>query len=290
MLLGEPIQLSAIMFFLISTILGKSFPLPNRHTHPKTALLCLMWLVAMACISTYVQSDLTSESTVPTTKGKIDTIKELQDHVQSGRVLPCVRAGDFGHKYIAARGDSLATLLHKPLKKFPDSCIGDLDGVYCYTHSSKGTHVFIDRVLGGIDLYEAAQYGLVASRESITHSWQAVLAAKDFPFTEELLRLTRIVAQSGLADRERRVESWQYPVVHEKRHAESAQQSRISSQFCLYFLGLILSTLTFVGELLIKQLCSRLPHHCETSKRWAYSIAVRPAVHDPLTPNTAMSE
>lgn len=260
-LLNRATDLGDVFLFLVSAVLNRTSPLQTSLTRLKTGLLCTIWLIAMICIGAYIQSALTSESSIPPGTSTIDTISKLQQLVDSGHVLPCVRANDFGHKYITSEADGLAISLHKPLKEFPESCIGAINGTQCFDRSSKDTHVFIDGVLGGIDLRNAAKHGLIASSEVISHSCQAVLVAKNFPYTQELVRLAGIISQSGLIDYEGRRDLWENPLPLENRDAKNSMQSSFVEPFCLYIFGVLLSITVFVVELFSRRLCERSRNH-----------------------------
>ncbi|KAL3218596.1 hypothetical protein MRX96_005905 [Rhipicephalus microplus] len=100
--------------FLMASILATSTPEPWHRQHPWTRrLIYVSWMAAILSLSVYIRSQMTALVTATKPANHLDTLDELEDAVDAGRVAPVVAESTWNHANLKGGADHPYSLLRK---------------------------------------------------------------------------------------------------------------------------------------------------------------------------------
>lgn len=245
---------STMVLYLVSNSLGKSSAMPASSSNSVTRILCLFWAFGMFSICAYFQCVFTSTMNAPTVARAIASTRDLQKHLQEGKIRPCLQKGSFAEKFVIYSSTDIAKSLRNSLKKCPRSCAAANAESYCQALARNGTHVFITVY----DTAIASWYHtyLSSATDSLRFFPSACPTPKSFSCGRSVRLLVITLAETGAVFSELRsmLRTRQF-------HLPLPQDTEMSISFgehvFIYIYGTIMATLVFIFEMI----CGRLRHN-----------------------------
>lgn len=201
-LLGRPTSASDAALFLYAMSLGRGSDSPASSQHSVARILFGFWLSGMFFFSALIQSDLTSETSVPSFSRGVETVHQLEQLADMKRILPCVEPNLLVYKLLLSSRSGLLGKLGKLLEGCGSDCTGNSVDLNCSAKGHRGTHVYMSMVADyflstpGLKI----RTGLVPGKDHLGSIPSAFFVSRSFPYGTHFRKLVMAMLESGLSE------------------------------------------------------------------------------------------
>ncbi|KAM7306649.1 hypothetical protein ISCGN_010349 [Ixodes scapularis] len=240
---GRSTDVSNTVLFLYGSFFGRGASYPPFVESSVIRFLSILWLAGMFFLGNYIQSAITSESSVPIFKRAIETTEDVAKFVDSGRVMPCVTKTMYTHFFEASPNYGVLRTIHKLLRGCGDSCLAVDGWKFCTDKARQGTHVILDAYNEFALIHEP---GVSLGKDFFCHVTGCFPVAKSFPFAREYRQLTTAILEGGLYERLLRSK-----LVH-VNETEASDHDPFQYYMLLYLGGCSISAFSLILECIVR--------------------------------------
>lgn len=192
-----PTNVSSVALLLYAFIFGQYPDPPSPLRNTVTSMLLCFWSVGVAFLSSYIQSDFTSETSVPGISKSIETLDQLEHLVKLKQVRPCVTSNLYIHQLIRRTQVGILGAFRNSLLECGDGCIQHYGGSKCIENARRGTHVFVFIETKSVPEHMFHE-GLWPGTENLGTKPVIFMTSKTFPYRQEHHRIVRVITETAL--------------------------------------------------------------------------------------------
>lgn len=270
-LMNSPTAISSMSLYMCAILFASDTKHPPSSQRTVTRLLLYFWSVGAFFLSSYIESELTSEACVPSVSQSIDTVDELERELKLKNIRPCVVRNLFVHQYIwRSKTGVLADM--KDVLKECDDCLEILGNAPCRKKVQNRTHTMVlVEPTGTSDLTKLLEWHQGSEYFAIFPI--VFIASKAFPFLREHHEIAATLLETGLYLAAQNKPDSTAPV--ESLHEES-EMSLVQIMF-LYSCGCLIASVAFLLERssIKKEMCCSLPFKGRRQTRRRIKIPTR---------------
>lgn len=192
-----PTSSSEMALYLCAIFFGTDTSEPPSSRRTVIRFLLCFWSIAAFLLSSYIESDLTSEACIPTVSQSIDTIYELVRQVELKNIRPCVLRDHFVHHYISISKTGALGTLRTALEECGNDCFQTHENFACRNKVENGTHAIVFVESGSSsDHTRFAEWH--RGSETFATFPTSYMASKAFPFLQEHHQIAAALLETGL--------------------------------------------------------------------------------------------
>ncbi|KAH7937394.1 hypothetical protein HPB49_011519 [Dermacentor silvarum] len=230
---------------MASTFAGRSHAFPKAQEQAYRNLAVLSWMLGMLLLGNDVQTSITAIRVLPTASPPIQTLEELQPHLDTFAMAPCVTKAwtDVIAHMIMPGHAPLIRMILKSFYMCQNTYITYGDIFRCYEKTLAGTHVALS-TCGDEDISSASQLSLNPSSSLCSFTQLAAMQALH-PARYQHRRILLAIAEHGLA-----VPHWRRAIPRMKDEDPGALPFFL--YFGVYLVGCAMSCAALAAELLCR--------------------------------------
>ncbi|KAL1472815.1 hypothetical protein MTO96_022720 [Rhipicephalus appendiculatus] len=187
--------------FLLASLLATSTPEPwNRRRAWTRRVVYACWTVTILSLSVYIRSQMTALVTATKPADHLDTLEELEDAVDAGRVAPVVAQYTWTHTNLKAGADHPYSLLRKlsaVYKQHPGGQLVVPTPAHCILTAMRRDRICYSRVLPRCALHEFAP-GIQPFQEPMTMMPHGIPVRHGFAYLPALRKMFLAIREGCL--------------------------------------------------------------------------------------------